>query len=143
MFERPDPSEYDAFYSTYIDQVPDGEVLGLMASELERLLALLRPVEPGRETFRYADGKWSIREVVGHLIDSERVFGNRALFFARAEGATLPGMDQEVWSAAANAHERPLRELLDEFEHVRRGHVAMVGSLHAAAALKRGTASGR
>lgn len=143
MLKRPDPSEYDPFYATYIDRVPEGDIVALMTSELDQTLALLRGVRPQDETFRYAVGKWSIREVVGHLIDAERMFAYRALVFARGDAGPLPGMDQNEWADASKAGLRPLAGLLDEFEHLRRSHAAMFGGFDAVTGDRSGIASER
>ena len=142
MLDRPDRSEYDPYYGLYIDQVPDGDIVELLACELEAMLELLRGVAAERETYRYAEGKWSVREVVGHLIDTERTFGYRALAFARRDAAALPGMDQDEWADASNARQRPLTELLEEFERVRRGHVTMFGGFDPSTGAQTGIASG-
>ena len=142
MPARPSTTEHDPFYSTYIDKVPDGPIVELLQSELDQALAVLRAIPPELETYAYAEGKWSVREALGHVIDTERVFGFRALNFAREASAQLPGMDQEVWSAVSNAGDRPLAELIDEFEAVRRGHVAMFGGFDDAVWERRGFASG-
>jgi len=138
---RPAPDEYAPFYESYIGKVPaDVDVLELLASDHARSEALLR--QAGDETFRYAEGKWSVREVVGHLIDTERVFSFRAAHVARGDGAPLPGMDQEIWASASNAHDRPLAELLAEWSAVRRSTLALFRGLPQEAWDRRGLASG-
>jgi hypothetical protein len=138
---RPAPDEYAPFYESYIGKVPtDVDVLELLASDHARSEALLR--QAGDETFRYAEGKWSVREVVGHLIDAERVFSFRAAHVARGDGAPLPGMDQEIWASASNAHDRPLAELLAEWSAVRRSTLALFRGLPQEAWDRRGLASG-
>ena len=143
MLERPTSDEYDPYYSIYIDKVPDGDIVELLSQGLDTTLELLATVPPDRETYSYADGKWSIREVVGHVIDVERMFAFRALTFARQENGVLPGMDQTVWAAASNARARPLAELSAELAAMRRGHVAMFGGFTEGIGLRTGTASGR
>ncbi len=142
MLHRPDSSEYDPYYGLYIGKVPEGDVITLMEAELEALIALLGGLPAERETYRYEPGKWSIREIVGHLIDSERLFAYRALSFARGDAGPLPGMDQEDWARASNAHDRPLSDLLGEFSHVRRGNAAMFGGFDDEVGLRSGIASG-
>lgn len=143
VFARPSPGEHDEYYGFYIGQVPDGEVLETLERQVEETVALLRGIPAARETHRYAAGKWSIREVVGHLIDAERVFGLRALHFARSDPAPLPSLEQDDWARASNAHDRSLADLVDEFLAVRRGHVLLFRGMNADAALRRGVASGR
>lgn len=142
MFERPQSSEYADYYGLYIGQVPEGDIRELMASEIESTLEMLRGVPAERETHRYAEGKWSVREVVGHMIDVERVFAYRALAFARRDPAPLPSMEQDGWALASNAHQRPLSELADELELTRRGHVVMFRGFDDEVALETGVASG-
>lgn len=142
MFERPERSEYADYYGLYIGRVPEGDVRELMASEIESTLELLRGVPAERETYRYAEGKWSVREVVGHMIDVERVFAYRALAFARQDPAPIPGMEQDRWALASNAGRRPLGELADELELTRRAHVALFRSFDDEMALATGVASG-
>ena len=100
---RPDSDEHDPYYSTYIDKVHDGDIVATLRATGAGGVALLRSVPSDLETFRYAPGKWSIRETAGHVVDAERLFAFRALHIARADPAPLPGMDQEVWSASSNA----------------------------------------
>lgn len=138
---RPTAADVASYYFGYIDLVPDGDVLEILAAELPETRRLLAGVDARRETYRYAPGKWSVREVIGHLIDAERVFGYRALHMARGSAGSLPSMDQEVWAAAAGAHERPLADLLAELEHVRGGHLALFRSFDAAAWERVGVAS--
>lgn len=142
MIQRPDPAEYDAFYSTYMDKVPDGDVLDLLVTGLTDTLELLGGVPPEMETYRYGEGKWSIREVVGHLTDAERVFAYRAFCIARGESAALPGMDQLVYAQGSNAAERSLTDLGVEFAAVRAATLELFRSLNDAAWSRSGVASG-
>ena len=142
MLTRPAAHEYAEYYGTYTNRVPEGDILGLMASELEATLSLLASVPEERETFRYEPGKWSIREVVGHLIDTERTFAYRALWFARGAPVSLPGMEQDDWATMSNAHDRPLADLAAEFEATRRSNRAMFASFDGDTAVRRGIASG-
>lgn len=141
MTTRPEATEHDPYYSTYIDRVPDGEILELLTSGLEETLALLAGCPEDRETFRYAPGKWSVREVVGHIVDTERLFAFRALQFARADPGPLPGVDQLVWAAGSNAGVRPLASLADEFARVRAATLSLFASFDEAAWARTGVAS--
>lgn len=138
----PDPSEYSPFYATYIDRVPEHAILEVLAEAPPALEKLLAPVTREGERYAYAPGKWTIRQVVGHVIDTERLFAYRALHFARSDPAELPGMDQEIWSAASNAAERPLVDLLAEFRALRQANVALFGSFDEETLSRRGVASG-
>ena len=144
MATLPHPTADDAasYYYTYIDKVPEGDVLAVLESGVAETRRLLAGLQPEREHHRYAPGKWTIREVLGHVIDTERVFGYRALHFARAQAAPLPGMEQEEFAAVAGADRRPVAELLDELDLLRRSHVALFRSFDTEAWERTGTASG-
>ena len=129
---RPQPSEYEEYYGLYVGQVPDGNILEILADGVKRTVDLLRGLPPEQETFRYEPG----------MIDVERVFGYRALSIARADPAPLPGMDQDLWSAASNAADRPLARQLEDFRRARASNVAMFASFDDAVWERRGTASG-
>ena len=135
---RPDPSEHAEYYARYIAGVPDGDVTVTLEEQLAETVELLRSFAPERETYRYAEGKWTLREVVGHLIDTERMFGYRALAMAREDGVDMPGMDQDAWSANSNAGDRDLSDLLDEWIAVRRSTVHLFATLPAGAGIRRG-----
>lgn len=122
---RPDRDEYASFYAGYIDAVPDGEILSLLQSEHDRTATLLRGLTPEQASHRYAAGKWSVKELVGHVIDTERMFGYRAHAFARRDPARLPGFDQVDYAKSSNADARPLADLVDELAVVRQSHIAM------------------
>jgi hypothetical protein len=140
--ERPAPTEHAEYYGRYIDLVPDGDIVEALRDQLGETLALLQGVPEERETHRYAEGKWSIREVVGHLIDTERLFAFRALAMARSDGVDLPGMDQDEWARSSNAGERPLGDLAQEWAALRRANVHMFASMDAATGGRTGRASG-
>ncbi len=139
---RPQPSEYDEYYGLYVGQVPEGEILELLERGLADNRALLGDLPAEWETYRYEPGKWSVREVVAHVLDAERVFGYRAVSIARGDPSPLPGMDQDVWAAGANAANRSLASLLDELEHLRRSHILMFAGFDDEMWGRRGVASG-
>ena len=142
LIERPSPSEHEAYYSIYIDQVPEGDVLEILGEQIEATLDLLASVSPEQEEHRYASDKWSVREVVGHIIDAERVFTHRAFTFARSDAAPLPGMEQNEYAAASNAAVRPLADLAAELAAVRRSTLALFRGLPDDAWTRSGVASG-
>ncbi len=142
LVERPDAAEHEAYYSTYIDQVPEGDVLEMLSTQIETTLELLESVSPELEEHRYAPAKWSVREVVGHVIDAERVFAHRAFTFARADEAPLLGMDQNDYAGASNAADRPLADLSAELAAVRGATLALFRGLPAEAWTRSGVASG-
>ncbi|MGH9462730.1 MAG: DinB family protein [Vicinamibacteria bacterium] len=139
--QRPDPSEYHEYYHRYIDKVPEGDVIVLLSTELEQTLALLGRVPSERADYRYTSDKWSIKEVVGHVIDSERMFAYRALSFARNDPASLPSFEQEQYARFSNASRRPLRELAEELEWVRKSNLLLFKSFDEGMWTRRGIAS--
>ena len=140
---RPESSEYAPFYAGYVARVPEADVLSVLQLQADEILDLARALPAAKETFRYADGKWSIREVLGHLIDGERVFGYRAFCFSRGEQAPLPSFDENQYVAAAGADQIPAAELSSEFAAVRASNLAFLRRLSAAEAKHLGTASGK
>ena len=138
---RPLETEYAAYYQGYVAQVKEEEILPVLRSQLDDLDLLLSRVAPERETYRYAEGKWSIREIVGHLIDAERVFGYRAFCIARGENQNLPGFDQNDYMLTAPYDRIELEDLLSELRLVRLSNIAMLRSLDEEAWNRIGTAN--
>ena len=139
---RPDVAEYNEYYKQYIDLVPDGDIVSTLRYQQGDTLALLASAREGEEIYRYAEDKWSLREVLGHLIDTERVFSFRALTIARQDGAELPGMDQEEWATRSDAHDRPMRKLTREWSDIRKANVHMFEAFDADIGGRTGIASG-
>src|SRR5262252_5344598 len=98
---QPAQTEYAPYYQGYVSKVSEDDILPVLRAQLDDLDVLLGRVTMERETYRYAEGKWSIRELVGHLIDGERVFGYRAFCIARGEQQSLPGFDQNEYLTTA------------------------------------------
>jgi hypothetical protein len=140
--QRPERDEYDGYYHRYISLVPDGDITVTLARAFPRTRELLETVPLDRECWAYAPGKWSFREVVGHLTDMERVFTGRALWIARDPGTVLPSFEQNIWAPNSNARHRPLRELLYEWASVRAASLTLVQSFDAETMLRAGVASG-
>jgi len=139
---RPDPPEYAPYYKRYVDLVPEADVLAALARQAGETLAYLRSLPEAAGDQRYAPGKWSVKEVVGHMIDTERVFAHRALFFARRDPSPLPGFEQDDWAAASANGAQSLGDLATEFEHVRAGNLYFFRHLDEEAWGRSGTASG-
>jgi hypothetical protein len=138
---QPLESEYAPYYQGYVAQVNEDEILPVLRSQLDALDVLLGRVGPERETYRYAEGKWSIREIVGHLIDAERVFGYRAFCIARGEKQNLPGFEQNDYILTAPYDRIDLEDLLSEFRLVRLSNLAMFRTLDEEAWARIGTAN--
>jgi hypothetical protein len=139
--KRPDANEYATYYDRYVALVPEGDVLTILNEQLKETLGLLRGIPESRAGFRYAPEKWSIREVVGHMIDTERVFAYRALRFARNDKTPLHSFEQDDYIRNATFDAFPLAELADEFERVRQSSVFLFKHLDEAAWLRTGIAS--
>lgn len=139
---RPGASEHGEYYGRYIGLVPDGDILETLRDQLGDTLRLLQGVTEERETYRYGEGKWSIREVVGHLIDTERLFTFRALAIARSDGVDLPGMEQDEWAENSNAHQRRLDDMMQEWAALRRANIHMFAAMDEETGRRSGRASG-
>jgi hypothetical protein len=121
---KPAANEYPEYFHRYVSLVPEDAILDVLESQIALLEAL--PARVGdKETFAYAPGKWSVRELVGHLTDGERVFAYRALTFSRFDAASLPGFDEVTWTPHGHFGGVPLRELADELVTLRRANLQM------------------
>jgi hypothetical protein len=139
---RPSSTEYDRFYSGYVDKVPDGDIIDILKEQLASSLDLLALVPEEKMDHSYAPGKWTLKEVLGHIIDTEWVFTYRALRFARGDKTPLPGMDQDDFMAGANFKECSFPSLLDEFRHLRTASRILFDSFGEAILDREGIASG-
>ncbi len=142
-YDRPTADEYASFYGTYVSKVPPGDLIATLTGQIAEVINLLRPVGEAKGNYAYAPGKWTIKQVVGHLIDAERVFSYRALSFARADSNPLPSFDENAWIEPAAFNDRSLTSLIDEFVAVRSATIALLSGLPAAARTRRGVASGK
>jgi uncharacterized damage-inducible protein DinB len=126
---RPREGEFAPYYGRYVALVPDGPITETLGVQITESLDLLSPLSEETARFRYAPGKWSVKEVVGHVADGERVFAYRALRFARGDATELPGFDQEVYAANARFQDRPLPDVLRELTDVRAATLSLFRSL--------------
>lgn len=141
VVSRPPREEYAPPFENYVTRVEEADVLEAMTRQMGEVRAVLAAVQGQDERFRYAEGKWSIREVAGHLVDTERIMGYRACCVARGETASLPGFDENAYVRNASFDVCPLPELLDELQHVRAGHLAFFRHLDPKAWARVGTAN--
>jgi hypothetical protein len=140
---RPGADEYAPAFADYVAEIGDNEeIVATLASQLEQVLARLGEVPAERGDFRYAPGKWSLKEVIGHLADTERVFAYRALSIARGDPAPLPAFDDQAWVAEMGAGDRTLADIVDEFGVVRQATLSLFRHLPATAWTRRGIANG-
>lgn len=141
-FTRPAPDEYDPFYAGYVAGVPDGDILETLVAQAADLRALLEPQPESVWRHRYAPGKWSVGEVVGHLCDTERILSVRALRFARGDRTPVPGFEENDYVPPGRFDARPPASLLAEFEAVRAATLALFRHLPDDALLRVGNANG-
>jgi len=138
---RPLESEYAPYYQSYIARVTEEEILPVLRAQLDELDVLLNRVAPEQESYRYAESKWSIREVVGHLIDAERVFGYRVFCIVRGESQNLPGFDEKEYMLTAPYDRIALEDLLAELRLVRLSNIAILRNLDEEAWMRVGSAN--
>jgi hypothetical protein len=139
---RPTTSEYAPFYETYVSLVTEHDPMPVLQTQPRELETLAAAVPLDRETYRYAPGKWSIREIFGHIADAERVFGYRAFCISRGEQAPLPSFDQDAYVARSGFDAYPLADLLAEFNTLRGSNLAVLRRLAEDDWNRTGTASG-
>lgn len=142
MIERPSSTEADPHFFTYIDQVT-GNVQPVLAEQLEALPAFFASIDSQKSLSKYSPDKWSIREVLSHITDTERVFSYRALWFARGFDSPLPSFDQEIGVAGAQADNVEWEEHIEEFRRVRLATIALFDHLPEGASIKTGIASNK
>jgi len=140
--ERPQAGEFLAYYGRYIDLVPAGDIRTILADQNRRTLDLVRGLGEEKGGFRYAADKWSIKELVGHLTDAERIFSDRALRFARGDANDQPGFEENDYVKNAGFDRLSLAEVASGFEIVRRSTLSLLGTIDEKAALSRGKANG-
>ena len=136
---RPLEGEFARYAKADIDLVQGEDAIGALAAQEKSTLALLEPLEEEKVSgLTYAPGKWTLKEVVGHLVDDERIFIYRALCVARNEPLPLPGFDEKLYVQSADFEKRPLTDLLAEYHAVRQASIAFFGGLTPEAWLARG-----
>ncbi|MBS1811540.1 MAG: DinB family protein [Acidobacteria bacterium] len=127
--QRPAANEYAAYYEKYATLVPETDILQVLREQTESVRALISSLSAEQEAFRYAPGKWSIRQLMGHINDGERVFGFRAFAFAHGEAAALPGFDENDYVRESNFDQTPLQDLLAHFILLRESNVLLLEQL--------------
>jgi uncharacterized damage-inducible protein DinB len=139
---RPATGEFLPYYGQYIDKVPQGDIVETLTKQLPETLALIRSIAETDGDKRYAPGKWSIRDVIGHVTDGERIFVYRALRFSRADSTPVPGFEENDYAANSPYSRVSIADLADEFEHVRRATIHFFANLDDEALSRRGSANG-
>ena len=140
VIQRPGAGDYVPAFAEYVTEVGEGEdVMGLLGAQLAEIGRLDR-LPAARGDYRYAPDKWSVKDVIGHLADTERVFAFRALWIARGEPAPQPGYDDQAWVGRTGAEGRKLAEMVEDWTHVRRATLSLFHPLAPDAWARQGTA---
>jgi len=141
MINRPQPDEYSAFAARYVDLVGNGPIIEILEYLQQMTYNFFLRIDPDKAAYAYADGKWTVKQVVGHITDTERVFAYRALAFSR-EAIELPGFDQDVYMEKATFNTRSLEDLANEFNTVRESTLYLLKSFTEEQTMQKGIASG-
>ncbi len=141
MNKKPTVNEYPTYYGSYIERVTEGSLTHILMTQLEKTIALLSGVTEAEENFQYATEKWSLKEVIGHLTDTERIMAYRLLRIARGDQTPLAGYDDDQYVKVGAFHARSMVDVLDEFISVRQSTVNLIKGLSEDAWLRKGIAN--
>lgn len=142
MVDRPQASEYVPYMERYISLVPDGELLALMSQQAKSTYDDLKRISEEQSYHRYAPDKWTIKEVVGHMADTERIFAYRMLCIARGEQASLPGFDENAYVGGGHFNKLAFDALVEELAGVRQSTISLCRTIHDEAWTRIGSANG-
>ena len=126
MILRPSDAEYPDFYSGYIALVPDGDVVKFLKKQKRLFIGLIDAIPEDRLLYRYAEGKWTIKQIVGHVIDTERIMAYRALVFSRGERQAIPGFNENEYVERASFNKKDIQVLIREFGKLRESNLALI-----------------
>ena len=143
VIPRPEAGEFAPFYADYVGLVTEPDVLAVLARQPDEIARLARGLTPEGERHRYGPEKWSVREILGHITDGERVFGYRAFCISRGDRTPLPGFDENTYVAASGYDQRPAAELAADFGMARASNLAVLRALPADRFANVGTANGK
>ncbi|MFC6228237.1 DinB family protein [Paenibacillus allorhizosphaerae] len=142
MLRKPESSEYASHFGAYVNLVPEGRLVELLVEQSEQMKSMLERVTEEQGSFRYAPGKWSLKEVLGHMADTERVMSYRLLRVARGDQTMLPGFSEEAFVAGASFDQQPLKYLIEELAVVRRSTLSLLNGMPVEAWLRKGNVNG-
>lgn len=143
MLKRPDASEYPEWYHGYVQSVPGGNIVDLMGSQLKEVAALFNDISDEKSYYRYEPGKWSIKEILGHLLDTERIMSYRALRFARGDKTNIEQYDHEMYVDNGKFDDISYEALKREFRFLRKGNMVMFKNFTDDIWLLEGTSGGK
>ncbi len=138
---RPETDEFAPYYNTYVSLIKDEDIMSILGGQTAELSGLISGLPESKGTFAYADGKWTLKEVLSHLIDGERMFAYRLLRISRGDETPIEGFEQDGYIENSNANNRPFSELLEEFDLQRRSNLLLLSNLDEAGSKRMGTAS--
>jgi hypothetical protein len=139
---KPNQGEYPVFYKGYIDVLEDAPLITTLESEKASALSVLKSIPQDKSDYQYAEGKWTVKQVIIHIIDTEVIFGYRALAIARGEKQSLPGFDQDEYMSYVDPEKTTLKALIDLFDHLRSTNIALLKMLRKEDMKRIGIASG-
>lgn len=139
---KPQTSEYHEFYAGYVSQVGDQDVFEVLKHQKDDFIQFIKAIPDDRYNYAYAEGKWTIKQLLRHIIDAERMFGFRAMSIARGEKAKLPGFDDHLYVEMADDSKNSIEDMLAEFEFLRDSHIQMIANLTSQAIDRVGNANG-
>lgn len=142
MLGRPEKTEYSAAVGTYIEQVNEEDIVKYLREQMNRTLALLQPLSQAQWEYRYQPEKWSVKEVIGHLMDNERIASYRMLCIARGDTTPLPGYDENIYAKNAGYHDMAPEVIMEDYRTAREGTLAIMRSAPPEAWLHAGSANG-
>ncbi|RSD23039.1 DinB family protein [Mesobacillus subterraneus] len=142
MFNRPALEEFPEYTRNYIDLVPEGNIIDILKTQQEMAYSLLSGITEEQAQYRYGKGKWSLSEVLGHLSDTERIMSYRILRIARGDRSPLEGFDENRFVEEAIFHLRPMADLLEEHQNVRKATISLLKGLPVASLKNKGNANG-
>ncbi len=138
---KPNANEYGSYYERYILLVPDGNILDILSKQNDQVKVFFNEISEEISQYRYAEGKWSIREILGHIIDTERIFSYRALRISRNDKTALPGFEQDDYVPFSNHANTLLKNLVEEFFLLRKANLKLFASFTGEMWMRTGTAS--
>src|SRR5437588_1742253 len=141
MITKPQPDEYTSFHNTYISKVPEGDVLALLEKQKIATYELFSKMSEDKANHAYETGKWTLKQVLGHMIDTERTFAYRLLCFSR-NNIELPGFDQDIYVNNANFNSRTIQSLASEFRATKESNIYLIAALTDEQLNRKGIASG-
>ena len=140
---KPAENEYAPYYHTYIGKVEGNNLIPALHQSAENFIAFLKSIPAEKHNYRYAEGKWTIQEVVQHIIDCERVFAYRSLTFSRNDKTDLPGFDENVWVPQSNTASRTMASLIEEYTNLREADILMFENMTEEMSKRTGKANGK